>query len=393
MKNEKQVYGGAILTKKDFSDLAEVNDPICISIYIPTSRAGKEVDGQYGQLKLKNSLKYLKQSLKGYGLTIKQAEDTLEPISDLLDDLHFWRNQSDCLVIFMNDQRLKYYAVPGDYEKLTYVSDHFYLIPLLSLFNDDGKFFLLNLSLSEVKFFEGTRNYITEVYVDDLVPAKLEEVVGYDYQNKSLQFRSGQGGEPGAMFHGQGAGKDNKDSEIEKFLRAVDKGLMKLLNDENAPLVLACVEHYYPVFERITDYAHLSNRLITGNHEETDPLLLHEMAWPLVEDLFQQERNEAVNALRDLSGTGKTSFDLNEIIPAALDGRIETLFIQRSTDRYGLYDRVNRTLIIDEKLKIRQASLYNMAAMQTWLKGGRVFLAGPRAMPFKETSINALFRY
>lgn len=278
--------------------------------------------------------------------------------------------------------------------ELTFVSDRFYLLPLFSLFEGDGKFFLLNLSLGEVKFYEGTRHSITEVFVEDLVPARLEEVVGTDYHEKSLQFRSGQGREAGAaMFHGQGAGKDDREAELEKFLRAVDKGLIKLINGESVPLILACVEHYYPVYKKITSYGFLSDRHIAGNHEGTDTYILHEMAWPLVEGLFQQDRTEAERTMQELSGTGKTSFDLNEIIPAALEGRIEALFVDQTKDRYGLYDEVNRTLIIDDKLKLRQASLYNLAAVQTWLKGGRVFLAGPGKMPFKMTGINALFRY
>ena len=134
--------------------------------------------------------------------------------------------------------------------------------------------------------------FITEVYVEDLVPEKLEEVVGYDFQHKSLQFRSGQGGSAGAMFHGQGAGKDDKDAEVEKFFRAVDKGLMKLIKDENAPLILACVDHYQPIYAKITDYPNLFHQNIGGNHEETDPLLLHEMAWSLVEGYFQQQRKK-----------------------------------------------------------------------------------------------------
>ena len=97
--------------------------------------------------------------------------------------------------------------------------------------------------------------------------------------------------------------------------------------------------------------------------------------------------------LRDLSSYGKTSFDLNDIIPAAIDGRIDVLFIQNEKDKFGLYDKVNRSLIVDENIKTNQASLYNLAAVQTWLKGGHVYLVEKDEMPLERTSINALFRY
>ncbi|MCB2208047.1 MAG: hypothetical protein KQH67_07085 [Bacteroidetes bacterium] len=381
------------LSKKDFKELAEVHDQHCISIYIPTARAGEDADKNHGRLRLKNSIKKVQKILTDYGLTEREIDNYLSSVKNLVDDHNFWRDQSDCLVIFLRNQMMKYYKIPIDFEEFTYVSDHFYLKPLISLFNGDGKFFLLNISLKGVKFYEGTRHTITRVFIDDLVPEKLEEVVGYDYQNKTLQFRSGQGGEAGAMFHGQGSGKDDKNVELEKFLRAVDKGLMKLIQDDDAPLILACVDHYLPVYAHITSYSNLFNKNISGNHEHTSPIELHELAWVLVEETFQQKRKKIINSMRDLSASGKTSYEINEIISASIDGRIEALFIQQLKDRYGLYDSINRSLIIDESLKTGHASLFNLAAVQTWLNNGQVFLVGPDEMPFEGTIINALFRY
>lgn len=382
-----------LISKKDFNDLANIHDQHCISIYIPTSRAGEKADKKQGQIILKNNLKKLKQSLKEYNLSKSEIENYLSPVDDLMNDNQFWRQQSDCLAIFLNKNQLQYFTLPIDQVEINYISDHFYLLPIIPLFSGDGKFYLLSLSLQDIKFYECTRHSITELFVEDLVPEKLEEIVGYDFQNKSLQFRSGQGGNAGAMFHGQGAGKDDKDIEVEKFLRAVDKGIMKLLNDEDAPLILACVDHYQPIYAKVTTYPHLFPQNIGGNHEETDPILLHEMAWPLVEGQFKEHRNKMIEQLRNLSAVGKTSFDLNEIIPAAIDGRIDTLFIQNSKDKYGLYDMVNRSLIIDENKKMSQASLYNLAAVHTWIKGGHVYVVEKEVMPFTATTINALFRY
>lgn len=381
------------LSKKDFEKLAKVHDQHCISIYIPTARAGEDVDKNHGRLRLKNSIKMVQKILTDYGLTDRETDNYLAPIKNLEDDHNFWRNQSDCLVIFLRNQQMKYFTIPGDFDELSYVSDHFYLKPLISLFNGDGKFFLLNVSLQDVKFYEGTRHTITEIFVKDLVPEKLEEVVGYDYRNKTLQFRSGQGGEAGAMFHGQGSGKDDKNVELEKFLRAVDKGLMKLIQDDDAPLILACVDHYLPVYANVTSYSNLFNKNISGNHERTNPIELHELAWMLVEETFQEKRKNILNSMRDLSASGKTSYEINEIVPAAIDGRVEALFMQQSKDRYGLYDSINRSLIIDETLKTGHASLFNLAAVQTWLNNGQVFLVQSDEMPFKGTIINTLFRY
>jgi hypothetical protein len=132
---------------------------------------------------------------------------------------------------------------------------------------------------------------------------------------------------------------------------------------------------------------------VSGNHEETPPLLLHENAIEVVDDLFQKRKKKSVEKIKEQSSATKISYDLNEIIPASIDGRIETLFVNKSKDRYGLYDKVNRSIIIDEGQKAKQASLFNLAALQTWLKDGDVFIVEKDEMPFEGTSLNALFRY
>jgi len=393
MKRKKQTQIHTLIPKNDLNKLVGIHDQHCVSIYIPTSGAGAKQAKNFGQITLKNSLKNLKYSLKGYSLSDNEIENYLLPVENLLDDSQLWREQEGCLAIYLNKEGLWYYKLPIDQAEFTYVSDHFYLLPVMPLFNDGGKFYILSLSLQAVKLYECNPYSISEVHVEDLVPENLEEVVGYDYRDKNLQYRSGQGGSAGAMFHGQGAGKDDKGVEVEKFLRAVDKGLMKLLKNEDAPLILACVDHYQPVYAKITNYANLYQQNIKGNHEEKDPISLHKMAWLLVKDYFLKQRKSMAKLLMDLSSSGRTSIDLNDIIPAAIDGRIEALFIQNDKDKYGLYDKVNRSLIIDENVKTNQASLYNLAAMHTWMHGGRVYLVDKNEMPFQYTTINALFRY
>lgn len=390
---QKQLENKNLISRDDFINLTKVNEQNCVSFYIPTSRAGEVVDQNHSQIILKNCIKKVKFKLKDYELSDSEINTYLEPVVGLLEDSEFWRNQSDCLVIFLNQQKMQFYSLPIQQDEYFYISDHFYLLPLFTILNENSKFYILTLSLQDIKLFECTRFSITEIIIDDLVPEKLEEVVGYDYENKSLQFRTGHGGQAGALYHGQGAGKDDKDKELEKFLRAVDAGLMKLLNNEDVPLVLACVDYYYPIYAQITNYPYLYDKHISGNHEMTDPYILHEMALPLINNHLRKKKDEYINIFMDLSADSKTRLDINDIIPAAVDGRIDMLFIQKSKDRYGLYDKLNRSLIIDEYSKTNQASLFNLAAIQTWIKGGQVYLVEKDEMPISGTMINALFRY
>lgn len=382
-----------IIPNHDFFMLMKSSDAHCVSVYIPTSPDGNTVKNGQQQLVLKNRLKVLRSDLREYGLEEQQAREYLEPIEQLIEDHSFWRHQSEGLALFLNSRGLVAYQLPLQPEEFAYVSDHFYLLPLMPLLTGNGTFYILALNQQEVKLFEANRYSLTEQDISDLAPEKLEDAVGSDFHQKSLQFRTGQGGEAGAIFHGHGSAKDVRGREVEKFIRAVDKGLMQFLRDKSEPLLLACDDQYYPVYKKITDYPYLFNRHIRSNPGDAKPEELHEKAWMLIEEYFQTEKKEKIKETQDLSATGKTSPDLDEIIIAAIDGRIDTLFVRKGNDRFGLYDMVNRSLIIDREMKPYHASLYNMAAVHTLLAGGHVFVVDKEDMPIKGTGINALFRY
>jgi hypothetical protein len=394
-KNDKKEKN-ELLSQKQFHQLAGVQGRNCISIYIPTARAGEEVDSKMGERRLKNQLKAIKSTLKEHGLSKNQIKEAIKPAADLLKDVHFWRNQSDGLAIFLQKGEMEYYILPLDFKERNYIADHYYLLPLIPLFNDNGRFFLLVLSQQNINLFEGSRHSITEIFMKDLFPGKLEDVVGYDHEEKSLQHRSGQGGEAGAMFHGQGEGKDDKEHEIEKLFRAVDKELMKVLNNEKAPLILACVDHYFPIFNQVTRYGNLFNRYLGGNYDHTDPIELHERAWMLVSDYFQGNRKQKIKQFNDLSASEKTLKEFRDIFPAAVEGRVDTLFILKGAECYGYYDEAQHALHLESKdntRKINHADLYNIVAMLAIQNGGSVYLEEPENMPLNGSEINALLRY
>ena len=68
MKDREKNQGIEMMSEKQFRKLSGVHGTHCISIYIPTQRAGEEVDSGQGQLRLKNQLKKLRGILQGLGL-------------------------------------------------------------------------------------------------------------------------------------------------------------------------------------------------------------------------------------------------------------------------------------------------------------------------------------
>jgi len=221
-----------MIKKTEVKELTNVENEYCVSIYIPTHRGGQEsLDGE-DQIHLKTQLKEVKSKLEERGMRADKMEEFVKPIQNLVDDSDFWRHQSDGLAIFLTEDIFKKYTVPVHFEAFNYVANEFYLKPLMPLFNGNGMFYILALKNDNVAFYEATRHSIVELELPDEVPEQLEDRVGYDHEQKSLQYRSEQqGSKSAAMYHGHGEGSAEEQNELKRYFRAIDKGLMTMLHD------------------------------------------------------------------------------------------------------------------------------------------------------------------
>ncbi|MFN2395858.1 MAG: hypothetical protein ABR597_09245 [Bacteroidales bacterium] len=382
-------------TTDKFKELAQINEPHSISIYIPTHRAGKEVNEKVDQINLKNQVQKVAKELESWQLDNRQIDDLLDPVNKLVNDTGFWNNQSDGLAIFRNMNRFEYYSVPVVFEEFTYVSDHFYLKPMISYLNDDGKYFLLALSLSGVKFFEGFPHQINEVEVHDLLPEQLEDAVGYDFKEKHLQFRSGQtpSNANEGMYHGHGKGNEEEKPEILKYFRAINNGLMEMIKNKNRPLVIACVDYLFPLYKEVNEYQNLWEEFIAGNPEHEDPVLLHEKTRELLSKYFTRDREKVRNTFEHALSNNLASYNEEEIVPAAFNKRVETLLVKNRENMWGMFDKESNTIKPREQQTQFKSCMLNFAAVHTMLNGGKVYLMESDEMPESTSKLNAIFRF
>lgn len=343
---------------------------------------------------LKNQLKQVRSKLAGNGMTSREIENMVKPVLDLIDDSDFWRHQSESLAIFLSEDIFEKYTLPLRISEFNYLSSEFYLKHLYPLFNEYEQYFLLTLRKDGVKFFKGNKYGLTELDVNGLVPARLEDSVGYDYEQKQLQFRTQIGGNKTGLFHGHGEGESRDKNELLVYFRDIDKGIMSVLHDyQEPPLVLCCLDYMYPIFREACTHKNLINSYISSNPSDLDTRSLQERAWELLDPFFEQEFHNRKERYLMGIGKGKASSNIREIIPAAVSGRVDTLFLERNTDIFGIYDISNGGIGIQEEQTLSNVSLVNLAAKKVFEQGGKVYLLEKHEMPDGTSDINALFRY
>lgn len=142
----------------------------------------------------------------------------------------------------------------------------------------------------------------------------------------------------------------------------------------------------------MNSYPNLLDEGIAGNPESLSAEELRQRAWEIVEPRFLRERNEANNHYHALAGTGRTSNDLQEVVTAAHDGRIEVLFLAIGVQVWGGFDKESRSVVFHEQAEAGDLNLLDLCAVRTLLNRGMVYAVAPEALP-GGGPLAAVFRY
>ncbi|MGB3182324.1 MAG: hypothetical protein WBB45_13110 [Cyclobacteriaceae bacterium] len=389
-----------IFTKADLEELAKVRGEHCVSIYIPTHQRGAEVNEGQDSILFKNQIQELENKLEEKGMAPREIEALMKEPRNLLDDGDFWRHQWNGLAMFISDGYFRYFRLPMEFEAKNMVNRSFHLKELIPMFGGNGTYFILALSLNKMRFFEASRDQIYEVNMEENAPNGMEQVMKYYDLEKSVQFRTGVGNSAStaaaANYHGQGGGKDDKEAYVNEYLRLVDDAISEVIYDNHAPLIIASVDYLQPMFRKVSHHNNIMDTGINGNPDQMSAKDLHTKTWTVMKDHFEKRRDDHMKHYNDLAGTGKTSYDINQIVPAALNGRIETLFVKKGAEhKWGVFHKDTQNIEIHDTRGNEDECLMSMSAVETILNGGETFIVSAEDLPEQsvEADMVAVFRY
>jgi hypothetical protein len=379
-----------IALEDELKTLIQQKDGPCVSIFMPTHRAGLET--QQDPVRFKNLIRQALDKLVEGDMRLPEAQALLAPANDLLDDNFLWRHQSEGLALFVSPEIFRYYRVPLSLAENTVVNSRFHLKPLLPLLGSDGNFYILALSQKDVRMLECTRYSIKEIKLEG-VPKSLDEALKYDEREKQLQYHTASGGgrrDGSLMFHGHAASEPKKD--ILRYFQKVDEGLSDMLKYVTDPIILAGVDYLLPIYREANTYGNLLAESIAGNPEGLSDEELHQQGWPLVQSHFQKAREEALARYFGLAGSGLASSDIREIVAAAYFGRVDAIFVSTRLGQWGAFDPETGEVQVHEDAHPGDDDLVDLAAVHTFLNRGAIFAVEPEDVP-GGGPVAATFRY
>jgi len=378
-----------LFTRDDLKTLLAEHPSPCISLFMPAHRGGAEED----PIRWRKHLAEAEERLGKAGWRAAEVKELLAPGRRLLEDITFWKNQSDGLAAFLAPQFLRLFRLPLAFKDSVVVANRFSIIPLLPLLSGNGRFFVLALSQKAVRLLQGTHYSVSEVDLKG-VPRNLAEALLTHEEMEPFSFagrraEAGAGSWPG-IFHGHGVGIDDSKDELLHYFQKIDRGLHPLLREEKAPLVLAAVEYLQPIYRQANTYAHLLEGGINGNPERLSNKDLHDQIWPLVKPLFEEAQQLAAAKYRQLAGSDHASGDLEAVVAAAYEGRVETLFVGLDRQVWGVFDPSTGRVEQHEQALFGDVELLDLAAAHTLMHGRTVYAVAPEQVP-SGTDVAAIF--
>lgn len=387
-------------THDDLDRLAEYEGPHAVSIFLPTEVAGREV--RQNPLRLKNLMKQAGDQLERRGLGGPEAERRLAPADALLDDAEFWNRQGDGLALFLGDGVTWRWRLPRPFSQRVVADQQFYLIPLFPVVADDARFFVLALSPKSIRLLECTRCSQFERRIPDL-PETFEEIRRHWDVQSQLQYHTGaapgeaaagRAADRAAVFHGQGAGGDDADRKIglTECCRVVEKQVGRVLAEERAPLVLACDDNLLGIYREVNRYSRLPETPLNGSPDDIKPEELRRRAWTVVEPEVEAPKSRARVAFGEAAAKDRGSDQLDQVLPAAAEGRVDTLLVAEEAECWGRFDPAGRQVHVGASEAGGDRELCNLAALDTFTRGGRVVVMPGEEMP-SDSPLAAVFRY
>ena len=387
-----------IVGKEDIKRLIEAEGYPCISIYIPTHKEWNNMSED--KIRFKNQLQKIEKTLCKDGVRQREIDELMGPAFELSGNKDFWNHQSKGLAVFISSGNFDTYVLPIDVKEHNYVAEKFYIKPLLPALSGDERYFLLALDLNGIGLFEGSKFALNKINLPDETPVTIKSAMRWDDAERSVQFFTGtqnqaSGQMRSAIFHGQGSGSLDEavyKEKILEFFRMTDKGVYKVIGNENVPLVLAGVEYLIPIYKKANSYPNVFEKGLDIDPETLSEEELREKSWNLISTYFNKDQEKAFIKYENLVGNHKASDNLKEIVKAAHAKRIESLFINIDENKWGKFNPGRNEVKLSNNGHDGCRDLLDIAAAYTLLNSGKIYALHTEQMPV-ENPAAAVFRY
>src|SRR6195256_1957041 len=287
--NEGPMLHIDIPTLAEFKALAQIKGETCVSLYLPTSRLGKNAGTNRTAFKdiAREALSQLKEGgadknkitvfeerfdrLAGTDHDV-QDQDKIRKLQRAKPDPieSFWHYQANGLAVLATAGMMRTFRLPNSPKPLAEVADRFHLTPLIRAMTSPHDVYVLALAKESVRLVHAFASFPPERLQVPGLPANAEEAT----RRPSVHVRAPRGK------------LQNLEGEkvlLQQYVRKVEQAVHGVLAGRNTPLVLAAAKPLASMFRAANTYPGLADELIEGNPDQTTDAELEDTAIPILD--------------------------------------------------------------------------------------------------------------
>ncbi|MGK0186018.1 MAG: hypothetical protein ACI9R3_001801 [Verrucomicrobiales bacterium] len=273
------------------------------------------------------------------------------------------------------------------------VADSFHIKPLLRIHQSADRYHVLGISRHEVKLFEGNRDALDPIEFPADVLQIIADAQERDRKVPHVEVRTSQAGSTaiGARGGGQAAGAAVQNAE--PFFRTVDHIILdRYSRPTGLPLLLAALPEHHTPFRRIS-----RNPLLIESGVETNPDALsvdklRERAWKAVLPHYKTRLTGLIEVFGTAHAQELGDDSLEEVMRAAMAGRVETLLIEADRQIPGRVDAATGAIEFADLTEPDIDDLLDDLAELTMKSGGQVVIVPSEQMP-TDSGLAAIYRF
>lgn len=380
------------VTKEQLTRLISASEPPCISLYQPTHRSHPE--NQQDPIRYRNLLVEMEASLREKYPT-RQVRPIIEKFQSLARDDQFWNYRTEGLAVFASPERFEFYELQRAVPELINVADSFHTKPIIRILQSADRYQILCLSRQDAKLFEGNRDALDAVEITEF-PANIKDALG-DQRTESHQvvgaFGAKDAGSGGAIYHGHGSRKDEIDTDMVRFFRSIDRGILEHHSRPSGlPLMLAALPENQRAFRETSHNPLLMDGGIAVNPDALNFEELRAQAWQKVEPYYLERLEKLKDSFQSARAQHSGSADLSDAARAAVAGRVATLLVEAEKVLPGTIDRTTGAIHPGELASPDVDDMLDDLAELVLSKGGEVVVVPRERMP-TDSGLAATYRF
>jgi len=382
---------GNVLTPESPRELVNQEDEICVSVSMPLQTPSvKAPRRQENVIRYKNLLSDVQDTLQKQGHRDEsEVEQLLAPLREELNNGHVpWVPAAAGFTAHVSSNHYAAISLWTTPPERIYVGSRFYLKPVLASLSKGQSYYVLGLDQKRVRLYRGDPVRFFEVTPERGFPT-VPQIFAQAELERHLNT-------PGGLVprFGHGPGEEDIKKRIVEFLQRVDEVLRETMAGFEEPVIPAGVEYITSHFRKITKAKHVLPESVHGSIAAMSQEELHRRASQIASEHKTQELQRHLLRVREADNAHRSA-DIEGILKAAYEGRVQTLLIAEDSSVPGRFDEAQEKV---EAEKERQAStehpgddLLDLAAFYTLRSHGDV-LAIPKEEILDGQPIAALLR-